>query len=120
MNRARRIVATLTLAALVFAAAPSFAADAQGKVNLNTASAEQLSLLPRVGPALAGRILEFREQNGSFKKPEDLMLVRGVGEKTYELMAPYLAVSGETTLKSKVRTPRNTEAQGKPKAEPQG
>lgn len=53
------------------------------KVNLNTATADQLKTLPGIGPALAARILEFREKNGPFKKPEDLMNVRGIGEKKY-------------------------------------
>lgn len=109
MRATRRIVATLVLAAVAFAAAPSFAAEASGKVNLNTATTDQLMLLPRVGPAVAQRILEFREQNGPFKKAEDLMLVRGIGEKTYELISPYVTLTGSTTLSEKVRTPRKSE-----------
>jgi len=50
--------------------------------------------------------VEFREQNGQFKAAEDLMLVRGVGEKTFELIKPYVAISGETTLVEKVRVPK--------------
>lgn len=110
MRTAHRFTAALVLVALALAAAPTFAAEASGKVNLNTATADQLSLLPRVGPAVAQRILEFREQNGPFKKPEDLMLVRGIGEKTFGLMAPYVTLSGSTTLTEKVRSPRKTEA----------
>ena len=60
--------------------------------------------LPRVGPAVAQRIVDFREQNGSFKAVEDLMLVRGIGEKTFERLAPYITLSGETTLSEKVRS----------------
>jgi competence protein ComEA len=85
------------------------AADAKPegkKVNINTAEASQLALLPRVGPSVAERIIEHRKANGPFKKPEDLMLVRGIGEKTFELIKPYVATAGETTLKEKVRTSR--------------
>ncbi|HEX4952603.1 MAG TPA: helix-hairpin-helix domain-containing protein [Thermoanaerobaculia bacterium] len=110
MTRNRRFTATFLALALTLLALPGFAAEPEGKVNVNTASAEQLALLPRVGPAVAQRIVDFRKDNGAFKKAEDLMLVRGIGQKTYELLAPYVAISGETTLKSKVRTPRAVKA----------
>jgi competence protein ComEA len=61
-------------------------------------------LLPRIGPAVASRIVEFREQNGNFKQVADLMLVKGIGEKTFGLIEPYAAVAGETTLKEKVKS----------------
>ncbi len=75
-----------------------------GKINLNTAESTQLELLPRIGPALAQRIIEFRKKNGSFKSTEDLMLVRGIGEKSFQQMKPYLSISGKTTLSEKVRS----------------
>ena len=87
--------------ALSLTALPAFAAE--GTVNVNEADASQLALLPRVGPALSARIIEYREETGKFKAPEDLMLVRGIGEKTFELMEPYVAVTGKTTLTEKVR-----------------
>lgn len=71
------------------AAAPGGAASgatpgtAAGKVNLNTADAAALETLPRVGPALAARILAWREANGRFTSVEDLMSVSGIGEKTF-------------------------------------
>ncbi len=94
------LIAVLALAGL----GPTAAAAAEGKVNVNDASAEQLALLPRVGPAVAQRIIDFREENGDFKSAEDLMLVRGIGEKTFERLAPYVSLSGETTLSEKVRS----------------
>ena len=102
-----RLVAILALAAVVLGALPSFAAaagPAAGQVNINSASAEQLALLPRIGPSVAQKIVEFRKENGPFKSAADLMLVRGIGEKTFEQLKPYLTVSGETTLKEKVST----------------
>lgn len=54
-----------------------------GKVNLNTADATALETLPRVGPALAARILAWREANGRFTSVEDLLGVSGIGEKTF-------------------------------------
>ena len=82
---------------------------AQGKVvNINTASVEQLTLLPRVGSVVAQRIVDFREKNGRFKSLEDLMLVQGVGEKVFELIRPYIALSGETTLTEKIKPPKSS------------
>ena len=71
-------------------------------VNINQASAEEIARLPRVGPKLAGRIVEHRSQHGAYKRPEDLMQVKGVGEKFFTTLKPYVAVSGATTLAEKV------------------
>lgn len=54
------------------------------KVNINTAGKDQLMDLPRVGEKIAARIIEYREKNGKFKKAEDLMKVKGIGEKTFQ------------------------------------
>lgn len=54
-----------------------------GKVNLNTADASALETLPRVGHALAARILAWRDENGRFSSVEDLMSVSGIGDKTF-------------------------------------
>lgn len=54
-----------------------------GKININTADAMTLELLPRVGPALAARIIQWRDANGRFRSIEDLMSVSGIGEKTF-------------------------------------
>ena len=59
-------------------------AAATGTVNINTASVEQLMQLDRVGAQYAQRIIEYRETAGPFEKPEDIMKVRGIGEKTWE------------------------------------
>ena len=60
--------------------------------NVNTASAEQLQRLPRIGPALAGRIIEYRQQHGRFQSAAELVEVKGIGEKTLEKLAPYVFV----------------------------
>jgi competence protein ComEA len=48
--------------------------------------------LPRVGPKTAQRIVAFREEHGSFQRPEDLMNVKGIGEKTFLRLRPYITV----------------------------
>ena len=58
--------------------------DAGGKVNLNTADESELETLPRIGPAMAQRIIAWRDENGRFTAVEDLLSVTGVGEKTFE------------------------------------
>lgn len=69
----------------------------EGQVNLNTASKEQLMLLPGVGPATADKLLAYRAQR-PFGRTSHIMRVKGVGKKTYARLRPYLAVQGETTL----------------------
>ena len=59
--------------------------------NVNTASAEELaSNLPRVGPAMSARIVEYRRQVGSFRSVEQLTEIRGIGEKTLEKLRPWV------------------------------
>ncbi len=77
-----------------------------GVVNINTADADQLQLLPQVGPALAGRIIDYREANGPFKTVEEIVAVKGIGDGALKKLEPYLATSGATTLSEKVRVPR--------------
>jgi competence protein ComEA len=76
------------------------------QVNINTATVKELQLLPRVGPALAQRIVDFRTANGPFKAPEEIIRVRGIGERSFALLQPYLTLNGATTLKEKVRLSR--------------
>ncbi len=97
------------LASSVLAAQPS----ANPQVNINTATVQELQLLPRVGPALAQRIVDFRAANGPFKAPEELVRVKGVGEKSFARLQSYVTVTGATTLKEKVRSPKATKAAAK-------
>jgi competence protein ComEA len=72
---------------------PAAKASASGLVNLNTASVTQLETLPGIGKSTAERILEYREKSGGFKKIEDLMNVRGVGEKSFLKLKPLVTVT---------------------------
>lgn len=99
------MVSAVVLMLGMLAALPAVAAE--GVVNINTADAAALSLLPGVGPSTAGRIVEFRTENGEFESAVDLMLVRGIGERTFERMRSYVTIEGDTTLTEKVRVPRD-------------
>jgi competence protein ComEA len=74
------------------------AAKAGDKVNINTASLGELQKLPRVGPQIAQRILDYRKENGDFKRVEDILKVRGIGEKVFEQLKDLITV-GEAATK---------------------
>jgi len=68
----------------------------EGVVNINIASVDELCRLPGVDLSLAEKIVAWREEH-PFKRVEEIMFVRGIGERTYYKLRKYLAVSGETT-----------------------
>ncbi len=78
---------------------PAAGAQLQGTVNINTADAAQLTLLPGIGPKMAESIIAYRSSVGTFNSIEDLVNVKGIGPKSLEKMRPYLSIKGETTLK---------------------
>jgi competence protein ComEA len=100
----RTVLSLVAFAALVAAqpstisaqsAAPSRAAKAvatSGVVNINTASAADIEALPGIGPKTAALIVEYRQKNGPFKKLEELMNVRGIGEKNFLKLKPQLTL----------------------------
>jgi competence protein ComEA len=69
-----------------------FKEPGDGMVNLNTASSAALQRLPGVGPSTAAKIIEYREQTGGFRTVEELMEVRGIGEKKLQKMRPFVTV----------------------------
>jgi len=92
-----RLVATgvaLALACLVCAGPVLAAAKPAptGKVNVNTATVEQLTTLPGVGPKLATRIVEHRQKEGAFHSVQDLLNVKGIGEKNLARIQGYVSV----------------------------
>ena len=86
-----RCAAALALLCLAVAAPAAAAPDAPA-VDLNRATVEQLDALPGVGPAIAQRIVEFREKHGPFRRVEDLLKVKGIGEKSLDKLRPHVRV----------------------------
>jgi competence protein ComEA len=66
--------------------------NSSGKVNINNAGLAELDTIPGIGPVLAQRIIDYREQNGLFSSPEEIQNVSGIGPKTYEKMADYITI----------------------------
>lgn len=97
MKKSLRLVASsLALAVLFFASSGAALAAAPaaptGKVDINTASVEQLAALPGIGEKLAARIVEQRQRSGGFKSVQELMTVKGIGEKNLAKLEPQLTV----------------------------
>ena len=90
MNRFAKLFVVIVLGSTLISAAR--AAEAPAKLDLNKATLEELIKLPRVGPAVAQRIVEFRKEQNGFRKAEDLLNVRGVGPKTFELLKDKITV----------------------------
>ena len=67
---------------------------AENKININTATFDDLMLLPGIGPALAERIISYRETNGPFTSKEELVNVNGIGNKTYAKLENYITTGG--------------------------
>jgi competence protein ComEA len=72
---------------------PSKAASQGRCVNLNTAAAEELALLPGIGEVIARKIVEYREQNGPLRRPEEIIIIDGFSERKYRAIADLVCVS---------------------------
>ncbi len=101
-NKVMGLVAVMTLAlgAGQALAAKKTKVQLSGVVNLNTATAAQLDLLPGIGEKAAKRIIEHRVKS-PFVRVEDLRKVKGFGAKKLEKLRPYLATAGQTTITAK-------------------
>lgn len=74
--------------------APIEQGEGNGKLNINTADADTLALLPGIGTVTAEKIVKYREKYGSFRKIEDIKKVSGIGDKTYDEICKYIQVGG--------------------------
>lgn len=93
------VVVLVVMVAFALEAKTCFSAQAvAGKANINTATVEQLSLLPGIGTKIAEDIVNYRKTNGNFNSPEDLRKVKGVGDKKFEKVKEFIVTEGETTI----------------------
>ena len=94
-------LAILLLFGLGLAGPPALAADGgalSGVVNVNTATAEQLMLLPGIGESKARAILDRRKEQGGFKSVDELVEVKGIGPAALDKIRPFVAIQGKTSL----------------------
>lgn len=98
MNTKRISVACALILCLGLMLAPAAALAQKGKaastekINLNTATTEQLQTLPGIGPSMAKRVIEYRTKVGKFNKIEEIINVKGIGEKKFQKMKDRLVV----------------------------
>ena len=95
------LLALLAAVGVLFAAMPLHAADAEltGVVNINTATAAELQLLPGIGEARARAVLALRKRSGGFKSVDELAQVKGIGATALDRMRPYVRTEGKTTAR---------------------
>lgn len=97
-KRITTLLSLSTLAATLLLAGPAAAAPAlEGQININSATPEQLELLPGIGPAMAKKIVDYRASK-PFQEAAQIMRIKGIGRKTFDRIKPLLVLKGDTTL----------------------
>ena len=92
MTQVKQFFVFLSAIAIILSMSGISWAQDMKKLNINTASEEELTQLKRIGPKYAQGIVEYRQKNGPFKQPEEIMQVPGIGSKTYELNKDWIIV----------------------------
>ena len=85
MKHGRKILTLFVVIAVLMTFVPALWAAETDKVNINTATVEEIAKLEKIGPKYAERIVQYRKDHGPFEKPEDITKVKGIGPKTFEL-----------------------------------
>jgi len=85
MKNYKKTLVLLVVILFMISMVPAALADKGEKININTATVEELVNLKRIGPKYAERIVQYRETNGPFVKVEDITKVKGIGPKTLEV-----------------------------------
>lgn len=102
-NFLKSLVFGLVVAAMVVvvfsAHVQAYTETSKKKIDINTASVTELQKLPRVGEKVAQRIIDFRKQHGDFKKIEEIMKVKGIGERTFKLIKDLIEVRAKSKKK---------------------
>jgi len=95
-------LALLVALGALLAAAPIQAAgegSLTGVVNINTATEEELQMLPGIGEARAKAVIALRQQNGGFQSADDLLAVKGIDETALKRLRPFVSTQGKTTAR---------------------
>lgn len=92
MERSRKMFILLVVVLFVISMGPVALAEEGGKININTATVEELVKLNRIGPKYAERIVQYREANGPFVRVEDIVMVKGIGPKTLDVNKDVMTV----------------------------
>jgi competence protein ComEA len=97
-------LAGLIALAIGLSTLPALAGESDGArvgvVNINTATVDELQLLPGIGEARARAVLEERKRRGGFQKVEDLLEVKGIGESGLAKLRPHVTLEGKTTARA--------------------
>lgn len=100
MKRKAKVFIFFIVLGLIFTSIMS--ATAEQKLDINTASVEQLQTLPGIGSVIAQNIVNYRQTHGAFEKIEDIMKIKGIGQKKFEKIKDLITVKKEKTVNFKI------------------
>ncbi len=117
MRYLRRVFICFVILGFIMGISTVALAASTGKVNINTATADELASLQKIGPKISEKIIEYRKKNGAFEKPEDIMKVSGIGTKIYELNKERIVVdkTSETSMQMPAKSSGKKQAKSKEK-----
>ena len=101
VKRTVRACALALVSASLLATVATAASDTLGVVNVNTATVEELELLPGIGQSRARAMIELRKQRGGFKSVDELKDVKGIGDAALKRLRPHVRLDGKTTVSAR-------------------